>query len=469
MLETAWTGRRPSRPFATKFVALISAVLLALALGVTADAATATKPYEATWVSGGTPLASPLPVPPGSATLTLRITNKSNPQTLGSANISPPPGYTLTDVAPLSLPASAQLDATTNTVKLRNLNLAPLVGNVDVTITMTTACLADGVPKPWKLIVKQANNFSGPPGNDFAIYPPNSYPSTVRAIGSACLLRFANQPNTTQTGFNIRDGYASTGTAIRVEIYDPSTGDTIDSGALVELISSGPAGGTLTGGGAIAAVHGVATFGGLSINLAGPYKLQASSVVAANTPDSNQFMVSDTVTTCSGAGCTFPLTQGQNTYTSTPKNGASGATFVASLNLIGLRISCDFAPFNYPDSRQPNAVWYAYDDGNTGSVKTNVIVIDKAIVQVTPENGASAYRVCYSSPDPFTDRTGQTALPDPSSDGPSVYFGETWYTGLLPDCKGKNPVAPCVLSWTGDSPGNRIGTFLTPPGDPGYR
>jgi hypothetical protein len=467
MLATAWTGRRQSRPFATKFVALISAVLLALALGVTADAATTTKPYEATWVSGG----SPLPVPPGSVTLTLRITNKTNPQTLGSANISPPPGYTLTSVAPLSLPASAQLDATTNTVKLRNLNLAPLVG-VNVTISFTTPCLADGLAKPWDLIVKQANNFSGPPGNDFAIYPPNSYPSTVRAIGSACLLRFANQPNTTQTGFNIRDGYASTGNAIRVEIYDPSTTLTVNTNALVELTASGPAGGTLTGGASIPAVAGIATFGGLSINLAGPYKLWASSEAASIPKDSLQFMVSDTVTTCAGAGCNFPLTQGQNTYTTTPKNGASGATFVASLNLIGLRISCDFAPFNYPDSRQPNAVWYVYNDadvGNTGSAKTNVIVIDKAIVQVTPENGASAYRVCYSSPVRFFDRTGAWAPVDPWDDGPGVYFGTTWYTGLLPDCKGKNPVAPCVMSWTGDNAGNRVGTFLTPPGDPGFR
>jgi hypothetical protein len=107
-----------------------------------------------------------------------------------------------------------------------------------------------------------------------------------------------------------------------------------------------------------------------------------------------------------------------------------------------------------------------------------VIVIDKSIVQVTPENGASKYRVCYSSPDRFRDRTGSMAQPDPGAwntsvpgtVGPSVYFGETWYTGLLPDCASKkNPVLPCSLGFVGNSAGDRVGTFLTPPGDPSYR
>jgi hypothetical protein len=241
----------------------------------------------------------------------------------------------------------------------------------------------------------------------------------------------------------------------------------VNSNAAVTLtLDFNPASGTLSGGSATA-VAGVATFPALSVDTPGPYKLKASSPAASNTPVSNQFMVSDTVSACEGAGCSFTETQDQNTYTTTPNNGVAGATWATSLNLPGLRISCEFAPFNYLDSRQPNAVWYVYGDGNTGSAKTNVIVIDKEIVQITPENGTSKYRVCYTSPVRFTDRTGNLASPDPWSDGPSSYFGTTWYTGLLPDC-GKKPVAPCVVSWTGTG-GDRIGTFLTPAGDPGFR
>jgi hypothetical protein len=286
----------------------------------------------------------------------------------------------------------------------------------------------------------------------------------------SCLLRFANQPDTTETNLLIKDGYDSTGNAIRVEIYDPNTGQTVNSNAAVTLILGfNPAGGTLTGG-AATAVAGVATFPSLSINRPGPYKLLASSPVAAESELSDQFMVSNTVTACTGTGCFFREIQGGNSYTTTPKNGIAGSGYATTLNLPGLRVSCDFAPFFYSDARQPNSVWYVYDDGGS-SIKTNVIVISKSIVQITPENGSSKYRVCYSSPEPFIDRTGNLAQPDPWSDGPSAYFGETWYTGLLPDCGKKNPEskAPCSLSWVASSSGDRVGTFLTPPGDPSYR
>lgn len=467
MLASAWIGRQTPRPIATKVVALITATLLALAVGVSANATTTTKPYTATWVSGAGLVANPpneLGVPGGSATIVLRITNNANPQALGSANITAPSAYTLNGGS-VSIGTAIKVG---NTLQLRNLGIAPSASR-DVTINVSTPCAGGGPALAWGLIVKQANNFSGPPGNDFVRAAGTAAPSTSVSGASACLLRFANQPNTTRTAAVVKDGFDSTGSAIRVEIYDPGTGLTVDSDATVTLApDTNPAGGTLTGG-EINASAGVATFPTLSLDTPGSYTLKASSPAASNTPVSNRFMVSDTIETCAGAGCSFTLPEGQNTYTTTPKKGSTGATFVASLNLPGLRISCDFGPFDYPDARQPNAVWYVYDDGNTSSVKTNKIVIDKAIVQVTPENGASKYRVCFTSPERFTDRTGASAPEDPWTDGPTTYFGETWYTGLLPDCANKNPVAPCVLGWTGDSAGDRVGTFLTPPGDPGYK
>ncbi|HET9083320.1 MAG TPA: hypothetical protein VFN41_02875, partial [Candidatus Limnocylindrales bacterium] len=154
--------------------------------------------------------------------------------------------------------------------------------------------------------------------------------------------------------------------------------------------------------------------------------------------------------------------------TTTPKNGADGATFVAALNVPHLNIDCEFAPYNYRADRQPNSVWYVYDDGSTKSAKTNVIVIPGNVVKATPDNGASKYRVCYSSPKSFKDRFGHDAAIDVRDGNPTDFFGVTWYTGLLPDCAKKNPVPPCVVSWVGQGPA-RVGTFLTPPGDPGYR
>ena len=470
MFSSAWTSARGPRRRPIRSIALLSGLLLVIGSSLNVSAATDTKPYTATWVSGGNPVENPpntIALSSGTTTAVLRLTNNSNPQTLGSANITLPSDYVLV--------SGSVGTKSGNTLQVRNLNLAPSA-SVDITINLKTPCVGAG-SEAWGLTVKQANNFSGPPGNDFVRASGTAAPSTT-VSGSACQLRFANQPNTTATGNTIKTGYDSTGNPIKVEIFDPITQQVVDSNANVTLsLSYKPSGGSLSGGGATAAVAGVATFSGLSINIAGPYKLRASSPAASNTPDSNQFMVSDSVDTCQGTGCTFEENQAANTYTLTPKNGSSGAQYVATLNLPGLKISCQFDPYNYSDARQPNTVWYTYSDGSTASLKTNVIVIDKDIVQVTPENGSSKYRVCYSSPVRFKDRLGNDAPPDPFTTpdgdgnvGPSTYFGQTWYTGLLPDCGTKKvPPAPCVVSWTGDSAGNRVGTFVTPPGDPSYR
>ena len=282
------------------------------------------------------------------------------------------------------------------------------------------------------------------------------------------MLRFANQPNTTGTGRPTRDGHDSAGDAIRVEIYDPATNETVDTDADVTLtLGAGSARGKLIGGTA-KAVAGVAAFPDLSIDTPGLYTLRASSADDKDTPVSNGFMVADTVATCDGPGCSFTETKEPHSYTATPEQGSAGARWASSVNLPGVRISAAFAPFDYPDERQPNAIWYSYDDGDARSQKTIEIVIDKAIVDQTPDNGASEYRVCYSSPVPFTDRTGDRARPDPWDDGPSAYFGTTWFTGLLPDCDPNDPVAPCVLKVT-EHGGNRVATILTPPGDPFIR
>jgi hypothetical protein len=282
------------------------------------------------------------------------------------------------------------------------------------------------------------------------------------------MLRFANQPKTTGTGRPTRDGHNSDGDAIRVEMYDPATGRTVDTDSDVTLtLRLGSARGKLTGGTA-KAVGGIATFSDLSIDAPGLYTLEASSSGDDDTTVSQGFMVADTVDTCTGPDCSFTETRDGHTYTTIPQQSQVGATWASSINLPGVRVSCDFGQFKYSDERQPNAIWYSYDDGDTRSAKVTEIVIQKALVDQTQDNDPSQYRVCYSSPIPFIDRTGAQAEPDPWHDGPSAYFGTTWFTGLLPDCDPQDPVAPCVMRWADDN-GNRVATVLTPPGDPFIR
>lgn len=474
-------GRR-KRPIATGLVALVSVLLVWAVAGVAVEAATTTKPYTATWVdsNGDNPVSNPPntnSVSPGPATVYLQITNNASPQSLGSANITVPTGFTLTGGS-VSSPGSAT--PVGNKLQLRNLKLAPAASLV-ASISVTTPCLADSsITYLWSLRVKQANDFSGPPGNDFDLKPPTEAPKTTLAGGSRCQLRFVNQPNTTVVLGVIKDGVGSTGNPIKVEIFDPATDLVVSSNENVTLTPVyNPAAGVIAGG-TVAAAAGVATFSSLSLNKSGPYRLQASSPAASNTPvrpaPPAVFMIVDTLQTCSGTTCNFaPLTDGGSSYSTQPQTGTAGASLAASRNLSGLLISCDFAPFNYPDARQPNAIWYTYS--GTG-VKNNTIIIDKATVQITPENGASAYQVCFTSPTPFFARGGNTApgsatitlntLPPAGTLLPSAYFGETWYIGLLPDC-GKKAVAPCVTGRSGSGAGNRTITFITPDGDPGYK
>jgi hypothetical protein len=461
------SARIRPRPFRSAFVALISALTLVASLGLTVNASD-NKPYTATWLSGSSPVANPpnsIAVSGGTATAVLQLKNLADPQSLGSANITAPAAYTLTGGSLGS--GSGTATRAGNTLQLRNLSLAPNA-TVNITLNFKTPCV-DGTARTWAIIVKQANNFSGPPGNDFVRATGTAAPVTT-AAASACLLRFANQPAATHTGSTITDAFDSSGSGIRVEIYDPVSGLTVDTDAPVSLaLGFNTAGGTLSGGAATNAVAGVATFSALSINKPGPYTLKASSPAASNNPETGKFMVADNLDTCDGVGCSFAQ-QGQgSSLTVTPKNGVAGAGFANSFNLGAVKISCDFSPYNYPDARQPNAIWYDYDDGGANSVKTNVLVIDKAVVQITPENGSSKYRICYASNVPFTDRNGNPAPQDPwGPQGPSAFFGETWYMGLLPDC-GKKPVAPCSQGFTGQGSGDRVGTFLTPGGDPFIR
>ena len=446
-------SRRSSRSrFATRWVALLPALVLAANAAIPVSAVDPVRRYSASWVDSDTPT-STLDLQGGSQTLSLRITNDgTSTENIASISVTLPADYTL-------LPD----EISGGTLTVSGFDLAP-GADTDVPVDVRAPCLPNTDPSTWVTTAETS-------GSDaFVLADGPGDPTTTRTDAS-CQLRFANQPNTTKTLDVIKDGYNSTGTALQVEIFDPETNDVVSTTEDVAMsIGTNPGGATLAGD-VVGAVDGTATFLGLKLDKAGtPYTLKADSDVATNTAESNPFTVADTVAKCNGAGCKFNQGNATGSYTTTPTTGKNGATFVASLNVPNLRIDCEFAPYNYPASRQPNSVWFLYDDGATGqSAKTNVIVIPGNIVKITPENGTSKYRVCYSSPVRFRDRNGNLAPLDNTRTGnPTGYFGVNWYTGLLPDCAKKNPVAPCVVKWVGSGP-DRVGTFLTPPGDPGFR
>jgi hypothetical protein len=137
--------------------------LLVLAGAVPASA-TPSKPYTVVLTAGAD--ASGL-------TVTAVITNPTTAQQqLGSANLTPPQGYTLSGGGSVVLSGGGNgtFSVVRNVVQLRNLNLA--AGQfATATIDITSSPCAS---LSWGIIAKQANDFSGLPGNDLGPLTPGS-------------------------------------------------------------------------------------------------------------------------------------------------------------------------------------------------------------------------------------------------------------------------------------------------------
>ena len=125
------------------------------------------------------------------------------------------------------------------------------------------------------------------------------------------------------------------------------------------------------------------------------------------------------------------------------QSSTNGAIFVQ----IGTgSANCNDSYFHAPEITTVTEEGYSSTTG-----KTVVLTIDKAQVAKNPNQGLAHFKVCYSSPNTFTD-----------------LYGHTGNTGLLPNCSAVKNVPPCITSSTKGSGGNVIETFVTPPGDPAF-
>lgn len=142
-------------------VALVIALIGACALASPAGAAT--KPYSV--------VISPSTVPAGvSVPFQATFTNRTTSQTLGSANLTVPAGFSIGGVSVGT--GTATLSG--NIVQLRNLGVAPgksVVATVVATVTSGNPCAPAGFA--WAVAAKQSNDFNGT-GNDFGPLAPDS-------------------------------------------------------------------------------------------------------------------------------------------------------------------------------------------------------------------------------------------------------------------------------------------------------
>jgi hypothetical protein len=422
----------------------------AVSHGVTASATTCTGKCAL-----GT--LSPSALGAGSTTtMSFALTNEANPQSLGSADLTAPTGFVIppSQPPPVTSAGTATVSSDGTSLDLRSLNLAP-GATATVSFEVTAPC---AMPSPtWSLVVKQANNFSGPPGNNFVNDPSSALTTTV---SGSCLLSFSAEPGNAVLSTNITSqGFHTSGTPIGVEAEDgmghPVAGVTV-------AVSLLPAGGGATLSGTlsnITASNGIATFGSstspLEINQTGYFELQASAAGFPSTQSSG-FQITDTAQVCSSNPCATSASGKSGGASVTAINEQS--TDILSLGLGGLSYSCDNSSQDlYQSVSQPTGtdIWDA--SGNTIDNLANgqvTLRISKATVRLSPNTGAAHFQICYASTEQFTPLFGTAVLTTSVPGSPTLYYG------LLPDCGNASPApVPCVLSRSKNNAGDVLITF----------
>jgi len=388
----------------------------------------------------------------------MTLTNESVPQALGSAEITPPAGFTIVGS---SLPNACSPTNTTgcssvsgNVIHLRTLNLT--TPPVSFTVRVEAPCVAGSYS--WAAQAKQSNDFNGPPGNAFLLDTATSRLST--AVSSACSLAFSRQPTDAKTGTKITGTAYDTGApGVEVSVLSAPAPDAVLVPPAVASISLGigvnPSGATLRQPASpVAVTGGKASFSTLSINLSGQlYRLVATTTAAGITspsPSSAQFDITDFVFTCTSACDSHKL--------KTDDGNTAGQVTTTSGGL--LTISFGTFPLDCPDYVEPPTATMTFTFSGTGQ-KTALYTIGSAVV----DRPASKYEACYASPRD-ANHPAFTTLGGGLADAQTIDGQDLW-VGLLPPCAIKSPVAPCLV---GSPKANKDGsvtlTILAPAGDP---
>jgi hypothetical protein len=186
------------------FAVLLGAVALAAGTVATAPAG----------ASNGKQFILKMETPVGSSgTVTATITNPSDAQQqLGSANLTPPSGLTVTS-ATVRDRGTARVAG--GIIELRDLALAPGATAV-ATLAISSGCTAGSAP--WAVVAKQANDFNGT-GNEIALWRERSTLTT--SVTGGCKLVWKEQPQNAQVG-NVISGtdYVPGGPDVALAVVD---------------------------------------------------------------------------------------------------------------------------------------------------------------------------------------------------------------------------------------------------------
>jgi hypothetical protein len=446
---------------------MVAAVALfaVLAAAEPAGAATTSKPYLlviGTTPPGTTPSSyesDPGKVASGETVgITAKFTNETGTQQLGSANLIPPSGFAAVSASPQGI-ASVASNCTLNgspagpCVQVRNVSLPP---GQSIMVTMSVATPSGQTPAgqagnyAWRAEAKQANNFSGSPGNDFSP-DPNSQLSTF--LDGASSLQFVNQPHNEIIG-NAIDGATdwftggpTASTNVTVEALDAK--GAVVSGFIGPVMTAidphfNPGAGTLSGDTTEFASAGIASFSRLQVNApANGYRLDATSGTLSPTTsgpnpppdDPNGFDVAGASAPCPGAGNSCHTDQtgnnGDASLTATVVSGSGLLLESANAN-NGAQLTCSGST-----SIDPNTYSFL-TTGNLVASKVGTITILGVKINGSVTKFLHAQQICFGATVDFTTASGTLApfVPNGLPDGSSGFIG------VLPNCTGST-TGPC--------------------------
>ncbi len=372
-----------------------------------------------------------LSAPTGSP-LSFTLTNEDSPEYLGSANLSAPSGamlglpVSMTSNGFANTTATAQVSA--GTLQLRNLSIPP--GN---SVTVQFGACGTSSSSQWSLVAKEANNFTGSSGDsDDVIDPASSLAATVYG----CVLNFVagHQPTNALVQQDITSaGFHPAGPPLEVEASD-GHGVAI-SGVSVGMSLVSPGGVSAALGGTLASVtgaNGVASWSNLTVDHTGYFQL-AAAATGFTSATSNVFLVTQTAQVCGTGSCSTSALSSKTTTATITALNLQSAGDILSAGLGGYTYGCQApAQGGYASVTDPVGfdVWQSNGTSFDPAASSQVTIeISKQAVQISPNNGAAFYEICYASNVSFATRSG-TALGSTTIPGSSTPF----YYGLLPDC-----------------------------------
>jgi len=438
---------------------LATAALLVISSGVYLQPAMASNPD----IKQYTTSVAPASVGAGSsATYTLTISNlPSSPQSLGSVNLNaatnattsahfsflkptPASGFPQALAQPLrdgTTPVGSATLRNTGLIEMRNLSLAP--GHyVTVSFRAEAPCVGSGLSYSWTALIKQSNDFNGPPGNNYNLVGS----AAATTVTGVCHLAFSAAPLSTNVGDPISDALFSTGGPVRVAVMSQTAASTpastlvTFSSASVTMSASDVLGGALALQGTTtrSAVSGVASFANLSIDdgnhrlflHAAPTSATADGIAAAGV-NSGVFDVTNANADCAhpkptGPSCTGGVPDSNGTTKALVKTDATSGFLAVTLDVQFSSLTvCPGSDYVLPPS---DGVTYDVYGGS------GALTLEYTVLQ--PDRPASQFEMCYASTAAFNTPSGPAGtLTDES--------GDTYFIGLLLPCK--SAPAPCFV------------------------